>query len=670
MNDQEPVGLKIDSLRKQLHHYNYQYYVLNQPVISDYEFDQLMNKLIQLESEHPEFDDPNSPTKRVGSDLSSEFEQVPHVYPMLSLGNTYSESEIRDFDKRVRKLIEGEFNYVCELKYDGTAIGLTYSQGKLVRAVTRGDGVLGDNVTTNVKTIKSIPLVLHGDYPEEFEIRGEIFMPRKGFEEFNNQRIKNGELPFANPRNAAAGSLKMLNSSLVAKRPLDCFLYYLLGPSLPTTSHTQNLEKAKSWGFKIAPYIQVCKTIDEILEFINFWDSERKNLPYDIDGIVIKVDDLNLQDELGFTAKSPRWAISYKFKAEQVSTKLLSVDYQVGRTGAVTPVANLEPVLLAGTTVKRASLHNSDIIANLDLHEGDTVIVEKGGEIIPKIVTVVADKRSVLATPIQFIKDCPECNTRLIRFEGEAAYYCQNSLNCPPQIKGRLEHFIARKAMNIDGLGIETINLLYHSGLVKNVADLYDLKPEQLMVLEGIGEKSATQITHQIKDSTQVPYSRVLFALGIRFVGETVAKTLTKAIPSIDQLKASSYDDLIEVDEIGDKIAKSILNFFEQDYNLDLIEKLKSAGVQFELKPKDSDKTGSDKLKDLSFVISGTFSIKSRDELKELIEQNGGKNLSGVSAKTNYLVAGENMGPSKLAKAEKLGIQIISEQEFLNMIET
>lgn len=668
MKNSDAIEVRIEDLREQLHHHNHLYYVENRPAINDFDFDQLMQELITLEKEYPEFDDPNSPSQRIGSDINENFKQVVHKYPMLSLGNTYNESEIRDFDTRIRKLISEEFSYVCELKFDGTAIGLTYENGKLLRAITRGDGVRGDDVTKNVKTIKSIPLLLKDNYPIEFEIRGEIFMPKEGFNHLNELRQKKGEQPFANPRNAAAGSIKLLNSSTVAKRPLDCFLYYMVGTDLPSNIHSKNLLTAKEWGFKISPHMKICQSIEEILEFINYWDSERKNLPYDIDGIVIKVNDLTLQKKLGFTAKTPRWAISYKFKAEQASTKLLSIDYQVGRTGAVTPVANLEPVFLAGTTVKRASLHNADIISNLNLHEGDMVTIEKGGEIIPKITSVVIDKRNNYAKPIEFIQHCPECNTPLIRYEGEAAYYCPNASGCPPQIKERITHFIGRKAMNIDGIGNKTIDLLYRKGLIKDIHDLYLLKEDQLINMEGLGAKSATQIVSEIQKSIHVPYTRVLFALGIRFVGETVAKTLTKAIPSIEELMTSSIEELTVIDEIGDKIAQSILTFFSLSSNIELINKLKEVGLQFENAETLDETMKSRKLENLSFVISGKFTTKSRDELKELIESNGGKNLNSVSAKTDYLVAGENMGPAKLAKAEKLEIKIITETEFLNMI--
>ncbi len=662
------IGKEIQELRTLLHHHNHQYYVLNEPLITDFEFDQLMQQLIELEKQHPEFADANSPSQRVGSDINKEFEQVKHVYPMLSLGNTYNEGEIADFYSRVSKqLLDEPFEIVCELKYDGTAIGLTYENGQLVRAVTRGDGVQGDNVTANVKTIKSIPLTLKGDYPPIFEIRGEIFLPHKGFEALNAARQEIGEAPFANPRNAAAGSLKMQNSSLVAKRPLDCFLYYMLGEELPSNLHDQNLKKAGEWGFKIPPHIKVCKTIDEVLDFINYWDTERKNLPFDIDGIVLKVNSLEQQRRLGFTAKSPRWAISYKFKAEQGYTRLKSVTFQVGRTGAVTPVANLEPVFLAGTTVQRASLHNADIINSLDLHEDDMVYVEKGGEIIPKIVGVDDSVRNENAAKVQFIETCPECDTPLIRIDGEAAHYCPNTASCAPQVKGRIEHFIARKAMNIDGIGIETIDLLYKNNLVKDVADLYTLHPMQLAGLERMGDKSANNILAGLEASKQVNFARVLFALGIRYVGETVAKKLASAFKNIDQLMEATLEQLTEVDEIGERIAQSVVEYFGKEQNRELIARLKHIGLQFQLSEEEQAQH-SNKLEGLSFVVSGSFSSFSRDELKALIEKNGGKNLSGVSSKTNYLVAGDKIGPSKLAKAEKLSVSIISEDEFKQMI--
>jgi len=663
------IGKEIQDLRDLLHHHNHQYYVLNKPLISDFEFDQLMQQLIELEKQNPEFNDPNSPTQRVGSDLNKDFEQVKHVYPMLSLGNTYNEDEISDFYGRVSKqLVDAPFEIVCELKYDGTAIGLTYENGKLVRGVTRGDGVQGDDVTANVKTIKSIPLQLKGDYPENFEIRGEIFLPHKGFKQLNEKRTEAGEAPFANPRNAASGSLKMQNSAQVAKRPLDCYLYYMLGENLPSKLHSDNLEKARQWGFKIPSHIKVCKSIDEVIEFIKYWDTERQNLPFDIDGIVLKVNSLEQQRSLGFTAKSPRWAISYKFKAEQGYTRLKSVTFQVGRTGAVTPVANLEPVFLAGTTVQRASLHNADIINTLDLHEDDMVYVEKGGEIIPKIVGVDDSVRNNSAAKIEFIENCPECNTLLIRIEGEAAHYCPNTDTCAPQVKGRIEHFIARKAMNIDGLGTETIDLLYKNGFVKNVADLYELHPMQLSNLERMGDKSANNILAGLEASKQVNFARVLFALGIRYVGETVAKKLSSAFKNIDSLMNASLDELIEVDEIGPQIAQSVVEYFSNEHNGALVTRLKALGLQFKLSDEEQ-MQHSNKLEGLSFVVSGSFSGFSRDELKGLIEKNGGKNLSGVSSKTNYLVAGDKIGPSKLAKAEKLKVTIISEEEFKQLIE-
>lgn len=663
------VNEQITQLRTTLHHHNYLYYVLNQPEISDMEFDRLMHQLITLEAQHPELADPTSPTQRVGSDLNLEFRQVPHAYPMLSLGNTYNQGEVTDFYNRVAKQLNAPFQLVCELKFDGTAIGLTYENGQLTQALTRGDGTRGDDVTDNVKTIKSIPLKLHGNYPQKFEIRGEIFLPRKGFDAMNQERMANSEAPFANPRNAAAGSLKLQNSAQVAKRPLDCFLYYLPGGDLPTRLHSHNLQTASTWGFKIAPHLQVCDNLEQVFAYINHWNDARRSLPYDIDGIVLKVDNLDQQEALGFTAKSPRWAISYKFQAESVTTKLISVDFQVGRTGAVTPVANLEPVLLAGTTVKRASLHNADIIATLALHLNDVVSIEKGGEIIPKITGVDLSQRHPQAEKVHFLTHCPECDTPLQREEGEAAFYCPNPNHCPPQIKGRIEHFISRKAMNIDGLGSETIDLLFRNGLVQDMSDLYQLEAAQLMNLERLGEKSANNIISEIKKSTQVPYPRVMFALGIRYVGETVAKFLCNAFPSIDQLMQASEEELMQTNEIGTRIAQSVRNYFSDNENIQLINRLKAAGLSFENRlletPIDSPQT----LAGISFVISGTFAIKSRDELKELIEQHGGKNLSSVSAKTNYLVAGENMGPAKLATAEKLGVKIISETDFLKMIE-
>ncbi len=661
------VKQRINYLREQLAHHNYLYYVKAQPEISDYEYDVLMKELQELEVAHPEFFDPNSPTQRVGSDINKEFKQVRHKYQMLSLSNTYNEGELRDFDQRVRKLINQAPVYVCELKFDGTAIGLSYQNGVFVRAVTRGDGVQGDDVSDNVRTIKSIPLKLRGnDYPDEFEIRGEIFMPRKVFEEINKQRIEAGEEPYINPRNTAAGSLKLQNSAEVAKRKLDCYLYYMLGEKLPSDSHFENLQYAKKWGFKISEHIKLAQNIDEVIEYINYWEENRKKLAYDIDGIVIKVDSLSLQKQLGFTAKSPRWAISYKFLAERVATKLLSVDYQVGRTGAITPVANLEPVFIAGTTVKRASLHNADQIELLDLHINDTVFVEKGGEIIPKVVGVDKENRPADAQKITYITHCPECGTELVREEGEAKHYCPNEFACPPQIKGKIEHFISRKAMNIDGLGAETIDLLFDNSLVKTIADLYELKKEQLIPLERLGEKSAENIIKGIEASKQVPFHRVLYALGIRYVGETVAKKLAEHFENIDALAAASFEDLIAVDEIGEKIAESVMDYFAAEHNKVLIERLKKYGLQFLSENEGSKK--SDKLKGLNIVISGVFQKHSRDEYKELINLNGGKNTSSISKKTDFLLAGDKMGPAKLEKAKKLGVKIINEDEFLEMI--
>ncbi len=662
------IAHEIEQLREELNLHNYRYYVLNSPVISDYEYDQMMDRLIKLESEHPEFFDPDSPTQRVGSDINVEFKQVKHKYPMLSLGNTYNEGEITDFYKRIAKALNEPFEIVCELKYDGASISLTYENGRLVRGVTRGDGTRGDDVTANIKTIKSIPLRIKGDYPAEFEIRGEVYIPRDKFEEMNRERIEIGEEPFSNPRNTAAGSLKLQNSRQVAQRPLDCFLYYVLGEDLPSHKHVENLEKARSWGFKIPKEYKVCNSLDEIFGFIHHWDTARHDLPYDIDGIVLKVNDLNQQKRLGFTAKNPRWAISYKFKAEQGYTKLLSVSFQVGRTGAVTPVANLEPVQLAGTIVKRASLHNADFIQSLDLHLGDMVYVEKGGEIIPKIVEVDVEARKPDSEPVRFITHCPECGTELVRPEGEAAHYCPNSATCPPQVKGRIEHFISRKAMNIDGLGAETIDLLYNVNLIKDISDLYSLHPMQLTPLERLGDKSARNIIRSIEESKNVPFPRVLFALGIRYVGETVAKKLAMAFKSIDRLMSASKEELMEVDEIGERIADSVIDYFADEKNREIIEKLKKAGLKFELSEEEM-QTASDALAGKSIVISGTFAKHSRDEIKKLIEMHGGKNVSSISSKTDYLVAGDKIGPAKLAKAEKLGIPIISEDDLLNLIE-
>jgi DNA ligase (NAD+) len=658
---------KIAHLRKELEYHNHRYYVMAQPEISDFDYDMKMKELQKLEAEFPEFYDENSPSLRVGSDRNEEFVQVKHKYDMLSLANTYNEEELREFDNRVKKLINQEVEYVCELKFDGTAIGLTYENGRFVRAVTRGDGITGDDVSNNVRTIKSIPMQLHGSgFPDEFEIRGEIYLPHKSFEKINKQKIEDGEEPMANPRNAAAGTLKMQNSALVAKRGLECYLYYMLSNNLPSVSHTQNLETAKSWGFRVSEHMRKVKNIDEVIDFVNYWDQERKKLPYDIDGIVIKVDSTLLQKQLGFTAKSPRWAISYKFKAERQSTRLLSIDYQVGRTGAITPVANLEPVFLAGTTVKRASLHNADQIALLDLKINDMVFVEKGGEIIPKIVGVDLEKRGVDVVDVNYITNCPECGTALVRNEGEAKHYCPNEYGCPPQIKGKIIHFISRKAMNIDGLGEETVDLLFEKGLISNIASLYDLKKEQLTPLERMGEKSAENIIKGIELSKQIPFEKNLFALGIRFVGETGAKKLAAAFQNIDKLAEATIDELLEVEEIGDKIAESVVQFFALPINKTLINRLKEAGLKFQVDEIKASK--SNLLEGKSFVISGVFEKYSRDELKDLIIENGGKNTGSISAKTDYVLAGDKMGPSKLEKAQKLGVKIISESEFLTMI--
>ncbi|WP_308765431.1 NAD-dependent DNA ligase LigA [uncultured Bacteroides sp.] len=663
------VKEQIEQLRSLLHQHNYNYYVLNTPSISDQEFDSLMRQLQELEELHPEYQDENSPSVRVGSDINKNFTQVSHKYPMLSLSNTYSEGEVNEFYQRVRKALNEEFEICCEMKYDGTSISLIYEDGKLMRAVTRGDGEKGDDVTDNVKTIKSIPLVLHGsNYPPVFEIRGEILMPWDTFEELNREKEAREEPLFANPRNAASGTLKLQNSSIVASRKLDAYLYYLLGDNLPFDGHYENLQEAQKWGFKISPLMRKCHSTEEIFEFINYWDIERKNLPVATDGIVLKVNSLKQQKNLGFTAKSPRWAIAYKFQAERALTRLNRVAFQVGRTGAVTPVANLEPVQLSGTVVKRASLHNADIIENLDLYIGDMVYVEKGGEIIPKITGVDTALRSfMIGEKVKFINQCPECGSTLIRYEGEAAYYCPNDSACPPQIKGKIEHFISRKAMNIDGLGPETVDLFYSLGLIQNTADLYQLTIEKIKDLDGKGEKSAENIINGIEQSKKVPFERVIFALGIRFVGETVAKKIAKSFTNIDELINASKEELINIDEIGEKIAQSILNFFSNETNRTLIQRLKDAGLTLQRSEEErADYT--DKLSGLSIVISGVFTHYSRDEYKAMIEKNGGKNVSSISAKTSFILAGENMGPSKLDKANKLGIKIINEEEFLKLI--
>ena len=673
---------RIKQLRRELHEHNHRYYVLNQPVISDQDFDFLMHELQDLEAKHPEMADPNSPTQRVGSDLNQEFTQVAHRYPMLSLANTYSEQDVAEWYASVSKLLGGEpFEVCCELKYDGLSISLTYEEGKLVRGVTRGDGVHGDDVTGNVKTIRSIPLVLPGweeqkqgldlfsqqaPIPRSFEIRGEILMPWKVFDQLNAEREENGEQLFANPRNAASGTLKSQKSELVASRRLDAYLYYLLGESLPADGHYENLEAARSWGFKVSEGIRKVKTLDEVLQFITYWDTERRNLPVATDGVVLKVNSLRQQRALGFTAKSPRWAIAYKYKAERECTRLREVTYQVGRTGAVTPVANMDPVQLAGTTVKRATLNNEDFIRAFDLHLGDYVFVEKGGEIIPKIVGVDTERREPGAEPVRFITHCPECGTELVRYEGEAAWYCPNDAGCPPQIKGRIEHFIARKAMNIDSLGPETIDDYYRHGLIHDIADLYDIQVQQING-DGSRTKSAQKIVNGIKASTQVPFERVVFALGIRFVGETSARLLARHFKTMDALMSATADDLVQVEGVGDVIAASVVGYFQNPVNQRIIERLRGYGLQMSLSDEQI-QGASDKLAGQSIVISGVFAHHSRDEYKAIIEQHGGKNVGSISGKTSFILAGENMGPSKLQKAEKLGVRIVSEDEFLEML--
>ena len=659
---------KIKALREALEQHNYNYYVLSAPTISDREFDEMMKELQVLEEAHPEYADPHSPTQRVGSDLSKEFEQVVHKYPMLSLGNTYSEDEVKDFYERIARDLNEPFEIVAALKYDGTSISLTYEDGRLVRAVTRGDGTRGDDVTANVKTIRSVPLKLMGDrYPATFEIRGEILLPWAEFDRLNKEREEQEEPLFANPRNAASGTLKQQNPAVVAARKLDAYFYYLLGEELPAETHFDNLEAARSWGFKIPNVIRVCNSLEDIYDYIAYWDVERKNLPVATDGIVLKVNSLRQQRNLGFTAKSPRWAIAYKFQAERAVTRLNSVSFQVGRTGAVTPVANLEPVLLAGTTVKRASLHNADIIEGLDLHLGDKVFVEKGGEIIPKIVGVDVEARGLLVgDKVRFIRSCPECGTPLMRPEGEAAHYCPNEAGCPPQIKGKIEHFVTRRAMNIN-MGPETVEDLYEAGYIKDTADLYTLEIADLLRLERWADKSARNLMASLEESKQVPFERVLYGLGIRFVGETVAKRLVSAFHSMEQLEQASFEDLTAVDEIGERIARSIIAYFADERNRTLVNRLKEYGLQMSV-AEEKLANRSEKLKGLSIVISGTFAKHSRDEYKAMIEQHGGKNSGSVSGKTDYILAGDNMGPAKLEKAAKLGVKIINEDEFLNMI--
>ena len=655
---------EIVALREALHHHNRKYYVENAPEISDFEFDQMMHRLIELEEAHPEYADENSPTMRVGSDKTSEFQNVKHRYPMLSLSNTYSLEELDEFINRIEKE-EGETEFVCELKFDGTAISLTYENGKLLRAVTRGDGESGDDVTANVRTIGSIPLALTGDYPAEFEIRGEIFMPYASFDRLNAEREAAGEQLFANPRNAAAGTLKQQQSSIVAKRGLDCTLYQIASRELPFSTHWEALESARRWGFKVSEHARICRSAEEVRAYIEHWDTARKELPFPTDGVVIKVNDFAKRRRLGFTSKSPRWAVAYKFKAEQALTRLVSVDFQVGRTGAITPVANLEPVLLAGTVVKRATLHNAEQIELLDIRLGDMVYVEKGGEIIPKITEVELSERKPDSKPFEYIAKCPECGAELVRYEGEAKHYCPNQGGCRPQILGRIVHFIRRKALDIDGLGTETVELLHASGLLNNIADIYDLKAVDLAVLPRLGEKSADNIIRSINASKEVPFARVLFGLGIRFVGETTAKYLATHFKTLDAVMAATKEQLLEAEEVGDKIADAILEFFADAQNIAIIERLRAADLQFEEEAK---VLHSSCLEGKNIVVSGKFLDHSRDELKELIELHGGKNQSGVSANTDFIVAGENMGPAKLQKAEKLGIKILSESEFIELI--
>lgn len=660
------VEQQINELRQLLNLYNHKYYVENAPVVSDYEFDSLLRQLQDLERDNPQFDDPNSPTKRVGSDLTNSFRSVEHSFAMLSLSNTYSLDELREWVERTEREV-GQVEYMCELKFDGTAISLTYENGRLLRAVTRGDGTRGDDVTENVRTIRSIPLVLTGDgYPDFFEIRGEIFMPYSSFDRLNAEREAAGEQLFANPRNAAAGTLKQQQSQVVAKRGLDCTLYQLAGDHLPFESHAESLDAARRWGFKVSDCSQLCRSIEEINEYINHWDTARKEMPFATDGIVIKVNRYSDRRKLGTTSKAPKWAVAYKFKAEQALTRLIKVTYQVGRTGAITPVANLEPVLLAGTTVKRATLHNADQIAALDLREGDMVYVEKGGEIIPKITGVELSERKADSEPLKYIDTCPECGSELVRYEGEAKHYCPNQSGCRPQILGRIIHFIRRKAMNIESLGEETIELLFENNLISNIADLYDLKAAQLSVLPRLGEKSADNIIQSIENSKLTPFHRVLFALGIRFVGETTAKYLAAHFRSLDAVMAASREELIEAEEVGEKIADAIIDYFADEKNILIIERLRAAGLQFEAEERVA---ASERLAGLAFVISGSFADHSRDELKALIEAHGGKNLAAVSANTSYLLAGDKIGPAKLQKANKLGVKIISEQEFVEMIE-
>jgi DNA ligase (NAD+) len=659
---------QIQSLREELNQHNHNYYVLDNATISDYEFDQKLKQLQDLETKHPELFDENSPTQRVGGSITKNFQTVKHEYRMYSLDNSYSKEDLLDWENRIQKVLGNvPLAYTCELKYDGASISITYENGKLTRAVTRGDGFQGDDVTNNVKTIKSIPLKLKGNFPEKFDIRGEIILPFAGFEKMNQDLIEIGETPYSNPRNTASGSLKLQDSTEVAKRPLDCLLYFLIGTNLPFQSQIEGLETARNWGFKAPVEAKLANNLDEVFEFINYWDTHRHHLPYETDGVVVKVNSFQYQEELGYTSKSPRWAMAYKFKSEQVSTQLNSISYQVGRTGSITPVANLEPVQLAGTIVKRASLHNADQIEKLDIRVGDEVFVEKGGEIIPKIIAVDLTKRNPNSEKTIYLTHCPECETELVRSEGEANHYCPNFYGCPPQIIGRIQHYISRKAMDIEGLGGETVALLFNNGLVHNYADLYDLSVEQILPLERMAQKSAENLVNGVKNSTIIPFESVLFALGIRFVGETVAKKLAKHYKNIDALREAKLEDLILVDEIGDRIAKSVIEFFENTENQTIIERLKKYGIQFEIVEK-INPNATDKLLGKTFVVSGVFSIFSRDDLKKTIEDNGGKVGSSISAKTDYVVAGDNMGPAKLEKANQLKIPIISEEEFMALV--
>jgi len=661
------IEQQIQQLRKALSDHNYNYYVLDSPTISDFEFDIKLKELQDLEAKYPEFFDANSPTQRVGGEITKNFETMPHEHRMYSLDNSYSKEDLKDWETRIKKLIDGHIQYTCELKYDGASISLTYENGSLVRALTRGDGFQGDNVTANIKTIKSIPLKLKGDYPVKFDIRGEIVLPFEGFNKMNEERIEIGEEPYRNPRNTASGSLKLQDSAEVAKRPLDCLLYHLIGPNLGVQTQFESLEKARQWGFKVPNVSKLVDSLEDVFKFINYWDVHRHDLPYETDGVVIKVNNLQQQEELGYTAKSPRWAMAYKFKAEQVSTRLNSISYQVGRTGAITPVANLEPVELAGTTVKRASLHNADQIEKLDIRVGDEVFVEKGGEIIPKIIAVDLSRRRPESKPTIYITHCPECHTELVRQEGEAQHYCPNYNGCKPQIIGRIQHFISRKAMDIEGLGGETVALLVNEGLINNYSDLYELTKEQVIPLERMAEKSADNLIQGIAQSVDIPFERVLYALGIRYVGETVAKKLAKHYKNIEALKIASHEDLVNVDEIGVRIAESVQEFFMSVDNMKIIDRLKHFGVQFEIS-KEQLAGQTNKLKGKTIVISGVFETVSRDELKKLIEDNGGKVSSSISLKTSFIVAGENMGPSKKLKAEQLNISLINEYEFLQIL--